>query len=407
MNDPAEQGTGPPAAIILDWLLSREARQLPNGPTLLKELCLRLSALGLPVARVSFHVRTLHPQLVGVGYFWYRGRDHIEVFQARHGVRDTDSYKQSPLRLIFEREAEEVRQNLELPDEAFTFPRYAEVKAEGMTDYMILPLTFSDGETNATSWSTDQPGGFTDEQVALIKAILPVFGLLIEIHLNRRIAINLLNAYVGRQAGEHILDGQITRGSGESIHAAIWFSDLRGFTAMSETKSRDQLLHLLNQYFDRLAEPVIEHGGEILKFIGDAMLAIFPLGQEAGDDACARALKAAMQAQQAIKDLSAERASLGQDRIACGIALHVGEVMYGNIGSATRLDFTVIGPAVNLASRIEGLCHTLGSTILLSDHLADEVGTAMPLRSLGRHQLSGIGRDVELFTPTMPEDARQ
>ena len=406
MDGPAERGTERAANAIVDWLLSGEARQLPSGPTVLKELCLRLNAAGLPVARASFHVRTLHPQLQGLGFYWHRGRDDIEVFQARHGVRDTDLYKQSPIRLIFERETDEVRQNLELPDEAFALPRYAELKAEGMTDYLILPLTFCDGETNATTWSTDKPGGLTDEHVALIKAILPAFSLLIEIHLNRRIAINLLDAYVGRQAGERILNGQITRGSGESVEAAIWFSDLRGFTAMSESKGRDQLLSMLNQYFDRLAEPVTENGGEILKFIGDAMLAIFPLGNTVGDHACARALTAAIQAQKAIADLNIERASFGQDRITCGIALHVGEVMYGNIGSANRLDFTVIGPAVNLASRIEGMCRTLGPNILLSGHFARSAGSAIPLRSLGRHQLSGIRRDIELFTPTMPDHTR-
>ncbi len=387
------------SAGIVDWLLGSEARQLPSGPIVLKELCLRLNAAGLPLARASFHVRTLHPQLYGIGFYWYRGRDDIEVFQARHGARDTDLYKQSPIRLIFEREADEVRQNLELPDEVFASPRYAEIKAEGMTDYLILPLTFSDGETNATTWSTDKPGGFTDEQVALIKTVLPVFSLLIEIHLNRRIAINLLDAYVGRQAGERILDGQITRGSGESVQAAIWFSDLRGFTTMSETKGRDQLLSLLNQYLDRIAEPVTEHGGEILKFIGDAVLAIFPQTDDVDDDACERALKAAVQAQKAMADLNVERASFGQDQIACGIALHVGEVMYGNIGSSNRLDFTVIGPAVNLTSRIEGMCRKLGPNILVSDSFAKSTGNAMSLRSLGHHQLAGIRRDVELFTP--------
>ena len=255
MDDPAEPVTSRSSAVI-DWLLSSEARQLPSGRIVMKELCLRLNQSGLPVARASFHVQTLHPQLFGIGYYWYRGRDDIDIFRARHGVRNTDLYKNSPLRLIFEREVDAIHQSLELPDEAFAFPRYAEIKAEGMTDYLILPLMFSDGKTNATSWSTDNPGGFTDEHVGLIKTILPVFSLLIEIHLNRRIAVNLLDAYVGHQAGERILSGQITRGSGETIPAAIWFSDLRGFTAISETKGRDELLALLNHYFDAVAPPL-------------------------------------------------------------------------------------------------------------------------------------------------------
>ncbi|MDH3664927.1 MAG: adenylate/guanylate cyclase domain-containing protein [Alphaproteobacteria bacterium] len=392
MSNPA---TADPADII-DWLLSGEARRLPKGPAVLKALCLRLTAAGLPLARASFHVRTLHPQLFGVGYFWYRGRDDIEVFQAKHGVRDQEIYKQSPIRLIFEG-LSDVRQSLELPDEAFELSRYAEIKAQGMTEYMLLPLTFSDGKIHATTWSTDRPGGFADAEVALIKAILPAFSLLIEIHLNRRIAINLLDTYVGHQAGEHILSGQITRGSGESIPAAIWFSDLRGFTAMSESRSRDELLDLLNQFFDCLAAPVTERGGEILKFIGDAMLAIFPLADE---DACAKALEAAIEAQASLEALNAERERNGETAIACGIALHAGEVMYGNIGSQSRLDFTVIGPAVNLASRIEGLCPDLGADILLSQAFADRLGGGVPLESLGGHRLKGVEDEVLVFRPS-------
>lgn len=396
MDEPAELGMSQISAIV-DWLLSDEARQLPSGPIVLKELCLRLNRAGLPVARTSFHVQTLHPQLFGIGFYWYRGRDDIEIFQARHGARDTDVYKHSPIRLILEREVDEIHQKLELPDETFAFPRYAEIKAEGMTDYLILPLTFSDGKTNATSWSTDKPGGFTDEQVALIKMILPVFSLLIEIHLNRRIAANLLDAYVGHQAGERILSGQITRGSGETIPAAIWFSDLRGFTAMSEAKDRDELLALLNHYFDTVARPITERGGEILKFIGDAVLAIFPLKDAA---ACQRAYDAAIDAKDSLDTLNAERVDKGEDTIECGIALHVGEVIYGNIGSADRLDFTVIGPAVNLASRIEGLCPTLHVDILLSSAFKDRLDSDIPLTHLGRHRLKGVKDEVEVFSPS-------
>ncbi len=396
MDDPAEPGTSPTCAII-DWLLSEETRQLPSGPAVLKELCLRLNTIGLPVARASFHVQTLHPQLFGLGFYWYRGRDDLEIFRAQHGARDTELYRHSPIRLVFEREVDEIHQTLELPDDAFAFPRYAEIKAEGMTDYLILPLTFSDGKINATSWSTDMPGGFTDEQVTLIKTMLPVFSLLIEIHLNRRIAVNLLNAYVGHQAGERILSGQITRGSGETIPAAIWFSDLRGFTAMSETKDRDELLGLLNQYFDAVARPIAERGGEILKFIGDAVLAIFPLRDEA---ACQRAYDAAIEAKETLGTLYTAKADKGEDKIECGIALHVGEVIYGNIGSDDRLDFTVIGPAVNLASRIEGLCPILGVDILFSAAFKERIDPGIPISPLGRHRLKGVQHEVEVFSPS-------
>ncbi|MGI9487755.1 MAG: adenylate/guanylate cyclase domain-containing protein [Geminicoccaceae bacterium] len=397
MNDQSTKSM----AAITEWLLGPEARNLPNAAAILKALCPRLCAAGLPLARVSFHVRTLHPQLYGVGFFWFRGRDDIEVYYARHGVRETEDYRQSPLRLIFDEGTKEIRQSLELPDESFEFQRYAEIKAEGMTEYVALPLNFSDGKIHVSTWSTDKAGGFTDDQVAAIRQILPIVSLLIEINLNRRIAINLLNAYVGNQAGERILAGQITRGSGETIPAAIWFSDLRGFTPLSETKSRDELLDILNQYFDCLAAPIADRDGEILKFIGDAVLAIFPL---TNDDACAHALEAAIEAQSALDALNTERNEIGEPPLSAGIALHAGEVMYGNIGSTSRLDFTVIGPAVNLASRIEGLCRDLGSSILVSDafidHLGGRIDDSVDLRSLGRHRLKGIDRDVEIFCPS-------
>ncbi|MGI9510532.1 MAG: adenylate/guanylate cyclase domain-containing protein [Geminicoccaceae bacterium] len=381
---------------IVDWLLGSEARQLPNAAEILKALCPRLNAAGLPVARVSFHVRTLHPQLFGVGFHWYRGRDDIEVFYATHGMRDSEMYLTSPLHLVLDGGAKEIRQSLELPDEAFDYQRYVEIKAEGMTEYLILPLAFSDGKTHASTWSTDKQGGFTDEQVLAIHRLLPIVGLLIEINLNRRISINLLNAYVGHQAGERILAGQITRGSGDTIPAAIWFSDLRGFTALSETRGRDELLGLLNQYFDCMAEPIAERGGEILKFIGDAVLAIFPLTDES---ACCKALEAAIQAQASLGGLNDDRGKTGAPPLAAGIALHVGDVMYGNIGSANRLDFTVIGPAVNLASRIEGMCKSLDATILVSDDFKDRCPSETALRSFGSHRLKGIEPKVEIFGP--------
>ncbi|MEM8950075.1 MAG: adenylate/guanylate cyclase domain-containing protein [Pseudomonadota bacterium] len=385
---------------ITEWLLGSDVRGLPNGPAVLKALGLRLSEIGIPLARASFHVRTLHPQLYGIGYYWYRGQDELRNFQAPHGIRDTGLYQRSPMRLIFDQETDEVHQSLEQPDESFPFPLFAELKAEGYTDYLALPLTFSDGKIHGTTWTTDRKGGFRRDEIALIKSLLPAFSLLIEIHLNRRIAVNLLDAYVGHQAGERILSGQITRGSGETIPAAIWFSDLRGFTVMSERKSRDELLAMLNQAFDCLVPPVTERGGEILKFIGDAVLAIFPLSD---DGACAKALEAAIQAQGALHALAEEQSDTGTPPLAAGVGLHVGEVMYGNIGSASRLDFTVIGPAVNLASRIEGLCRDLGADILVSAALADRLDDAAALESLGHHRLKGIDEPVEVFTPKAQE----
>jgi adenylate cyclase len=387
----------PPAAAgpIIAWLLG-EARTLPNGPATLKELSQRLCAAGLQLGRASFHVRTLHPQFFGIGFYWYRDQEEIRTFLAEHGIRETGLYQRSPMRLIFEGQ-DEVRQSLELPDESLPFPLFVEMKEEGFTEYLALSLIFSDGKRHGTTWTTDKAGGFDDDDIALIRSILPIFGLLIEIHLNRRIAVNILNTYVGREAGERILSGQITRGSGETIPAAIWFSDLRGFTSLSETKGRDELLTILNDYFDAITAPITEHEGEILKFIGDAVLAIFPLKN---DNACQRAFDAAMAAKAALADLNAGRRKRGETDFEAGMALHVGEVMYGNIGSADRLDFTVIGPAVNLASRIEGLCPELGVDLLMSEAFKDHLDPGMALTRLGEHRLKGIKQKVTVFSPS-------
>ena len=381
---------------ILDWLIG-EARRLPNGRSLLRALCERLVAAGLPLARASFHMRVLHPRLFGMGYYWQRGSDEIRVFRAEHGIEQTELYQRSPMRVLFEG-AGAVRQRLDLPDMAFRFPLFYELRDQGLTDYVALPITFSDGKIHGTTWASDRPGGFETSHLAQIYDLLPLFSLLLEIHLNRRIAINVLDTYVGRQAGERILRGQITRGSGETVRAAIWFCDLRGFTELSERLDRDRLLACLNQYFDRMAGPVEKHGGEILKFMGDAMLAIFPFASE---QACRRALQAALDARAAMAQLNRERAASGDEALGFGIALHAGDVMYGNIGAADRLDFTVIGPAVNLAARLERLCRELGLDLVLSGAFA-RLCAAPEYHRLGEYRLPGIKRPVEVFTVFEP-----
>jgi adenylate cyclase len=376
---------------ILDWLIG-EARQLPDGSAVLSELCKRLVDAGMPLRRASFHIRTLHPQLFGLGFYWQRGSDEVRVFRAQHGIQATALFQHSPMRVLFEG-AGAVRQRLDLPDAEFQFPMFYELRNEGLTDYVALPMAFSDGKTHGTTWSSDRPGGFESGDLGQIEDLLPAYSLLLEIHFNRRIAINILDTYVGHHAGERILQGEITRGSGQTVRAAIWICDLRDFTARSESAGRDELLDCLNRFFDCMAGPVEKQGGEILKFMGDAMLAIFPLD---GERACWRAVQAAIDARAAIATLNEDLLTRGQKGIGFGIALHVGEVMYGNIGAANRLDFTVVGPAVNLTSRLEALCRKLGPDILVSDDFADLCSSTF--RSLGTHRLPGISRPVEVFT---------
>jgi len=379
---------------ILDWLIG-EARHAPDGPSLLTGLCERLLAAGVPLRRASFNLRVLHPQLFGMGFYWQRDAQDVRVFRAARGIEQTDLFRNSPMRVLFEG-AGAVRQRLDLPDAALAFPLFEELRAEGITDYVALPVSFTDGPIHGTTWASDRPGGFATEHLALIEDLLPLFGLLLEIHANRRLAIDLLDIYVGPSAGERILNGQITRGSGETVQAAIWYCDLRGFTELSERLGRDEVLACLNDYFDCMGAPIERHQGEILKFIGDAMLALFRLDDE---PACGRAMQAALEARRAMLELNDRRRAQGLPALGFGLALHTGEVMYGNIGTASRLDFTVIGPAVNLTSRIERLCRTLGLDLLVSDTFAEHC--LCPMRSLGAHHLPGVARPVEVFT--LPE----
>jgi adenylate cyclase len=211
----------------------------------------------------------------------------------------------------------------------------------------------------------------------------------------------LLDTYVGRQSGGRVLAGQIRRGTGETIRAVIWLCDLRGFTNLSETLPRDTLIDLLNGYFGPMCDVVAGQGGEILKFIGDAMLAIFPIGSETAAT-CAAALVAAERAQAALIEENLRREPLGLPRIEYGLALHVGDVMYGNIGSDTRLDFTVIGPAVNLTARIESMCKQLGRPLLLSSDFVKAAGISA--QSLGAFPLKGVGAEQEIFVPSTSSD---
>lgn len=375
---------------VFDWLIG-EARALAEPPSLLSGLAERLLESGLPLARASFHFRPLHPQLFGMSFYWRRGGAAIRTTEAEHGVERTRTFLDSPMRVLLEG-AGAVRQRLDLP-QADLPPLLRELRAEGLTDYVALPIRFGDGSIQGTSWASDRPRGFTTAELSGIVELLPLYGLLLEVRFARMSAAILLDTYVGHKAGERILGGQIRRGLGESVRAAIWFCDLRDFTALSEHACRDDLLRTLNDYFDVMAPAVERAGGEILKFIGDGMLAMFPLDDAA---ACERAVQAALSARSGMALLNRRRLAEGMPPLGFGIALHVGEVMYGNIGSRSRLDFTVIGPAVNLASRIEGLSRVLGLDILLSADFARLC--ARPFEPLGHHALPGVARSVALFT---------
>lgn len=376
-------------ASVLDWLVNdtRGERYLDN---VFVALCRRLEQGGIAIARAGMFLETHHPQWLGVRVLWRRGMEEAEMQPAQYGVRDSDAFRTSPAAAI-RAGLPEIRARLEGTTAADDpYPLLTELRREGLTDYVAWPFEFTLGKRHFITFSTDRPGGFRDEEIGLLADLLPVLANVTDVRLKNRLARSLLDTYVGPHAGDAILAGATTRGSGFTVEAAIVVVDLRGFTAISDLWPRDDVIALLNDYFDALSDPIERHGGEILKFMGDGLLAIFP------DDAAA-AVHAVADICRAMASLNDARASRGSDRLGYGIGVNYGDVMYGNIGSRTRLDFTVIGPAVNIASRLEALTKEVGPNVLFSAAFVDEAGCGSALRPVGTFPLRGVGRPLDVF----------
>ncbi|WP_223677792.1 adenylate/guanylate cyclase domain-containing protein [Azospirillum agricola] len=392
------------AASVVGWLL-REGRHAPDAESLVEDFCGRLIAAGVPLARCVLALQLLHPQIRSMVYFWRRGDPAIEAVTAPHGTELLEPYRTSTFAALIDEGADGMRYPLERMEAPWPYPVLGELRATGLTDYAAMAVLFAGGRRNAMSFATDRAGGFSTDDLALLDALLPALGTVLETLALRRLAATVLDTYVGRKTGARILSGDIRRGTGADVRAVLWYCDLRGFTPLADRLPREELIALLNGYFESMGDAVERHGGEILKFIGDAMLAIFPLaGEEDGSDAAAavKALNAAADALATMAAQNAERAAWGQPTLRCGIALHVGEVMYGNIGSTERLDFTVIGPAVNLVSRIEGLCGRLERTVLTSAAFAalvraDGEGGGHRLDAIGHHTVKGLADPVAVY----------
>jgi adenylate cyclase len=378
---------------VLHWLTNetRDERFLDN---IFGELSIRLQQAGIPVKRATLHILIQHPQWLGARFVWADGMRGAAIARFDYDVRERSEYIGSPANEIHDG-ATEVRENLERdPSAGRQHAVFDEMRAKGLTDYVAWPFYHTLGKRHIVTFATDRPGGFDDAHIAGLKRLLPVLALVSEIRVKNRLARTLLETYVGSHAGELILAGATRRGSGTTVRAAIMICDLRDFTAISDNWPRDNVIDLLNDYFDAMSEPIVRHGGEILKFIGDGLLAIFPLSQPT---ACANLLHAVTEARQAMAALNEKNRNSGKAPLNYGIGVHVGDVMYGNIGSRTRLDFTVIGPAVNMASRLETLTKQLGRTVLLSRAFADFVKGDFDLERVGEYPVRGFSEPVELF----------
>ena len=379
----------PPATLdvqdILSWLM-RDGPRLASPAALLERFSEKLREAGLPVDRSTLGAPILHPVARSSFVFWER-ESGSEQRWFIYSPEQMKLLEASPIQQIYTR-GEATSLHLALPEARGRYPIGQDLWGEGYHQYEALPLEFSDGTFKVLTLATKSPEGFDDTQMALVRATLPALTLVFEGHVARNTARTLMETYVGTRAGLRVLNGEIARGDGSPIDAVIWFSDLRGFTSLAQARSEADLLQLLNNYFGAVTDAVEAQSGEVLKFIGDAVLAIFTFD----GDIQAAADRAETAAQQVLRGPSLESG------LSFGIALHPGRVFYGNIGGGTRLDFTVIGASVNLASRIEGLCAALDQPLLAS---ADFVrASSLNWHSMGAHLLKGVADRVEVFAPS-------
>jgi adenylate cyclase len=380
---------------IIDWL-AEGARSAPTPAKLMGDLCERLVAYGLPLWRVGVFVRTLHPNVFGRSFVWRPGAG-VTLGKADFDIVDSEEFRTSPLAELFGSGLEVRRRLTDIVTDANSlFLR--DMRDDSVTDYIALPIAFTtDDSINAVSWTTRQPGGFTDDQVTALRSVNAPLARLIEIMRLHRTAIVLLETYVGSRAGERILAGQIRRGHTETMQAAIWLSDLRGFTPLSDRLPPETVVDVLNRYFDCQVEPILRHGGEVLKFMGDGLLAVFPIADSSGDttQVCGRVLDAARESRALVEALRYSDDDHAIESFRFGLALHVGKVLYGNIGGGNRLDFTCIGPAVNLAARLEKIASRLNRTVVASSGFAQAFQDGWT--DLGEFPIAGFSKVERVY----------
>lgn len=365
---------------IMSWLLE-DGRGIDKIDTLVQALAERLQEAGAPLWRLRLSMRTLHPLTVAWTAVWERESEITTPIHTPHGLEQRPSHRGSPLASI-SRTRRPFRRRLEEGVTSEDHRILHDLAARGATDYFGLPMVFSSGAVAILVFVTDRADGFTAQDLEKFEGLASMLCPVAEVIAAKQVALSVAEAYLGPRTGRRVLQGQITRGDVETIEAAIWFSDIRGWTELNNREPPERTIALANRYFEIVAQAVEAHGGEILKLIGDGVLAIFPTEPGQNDrQACEGAIAAARQA------LASARTVSDPLPLRFGVGLHFGEVRYGNIGSETRIDFTVLGQAVNIAARIEGLCRRLGHSLLFSATLADRVST--PVRRVASEPLKG------------------
>ncbi len=384
ITPPEEWNSGP----IVDWVID-EGRFAADLKDLIQRLGDKMLAAGAPLWRLRLSTRTLHPLVAAVSSVWERDAGLATQIESLHGLERRSGYVGSPIEIISETRAP-FRKRLDDPLSDADHDVLHELKARGGTDYFGLSTRFSDGGSAIMTFVTDAAGGFSNRDIKGFTEIASILAPVAEVYKARRVSVAVAEAYLGPRTGKLVLEGRITRGDIEKIDAAILVSDIRDWTGLNDRVPAETAVALANAYFEIVAEAVETNGGEILKFIGDGVLAVFPKDHDAADDGtvCERALSAARHALRL-----ARRAELG---LRFGIGLHFGEVLYGNVGSKTRIDFTVLGQAVNIAARIENLCGGLGRPVLFSEQFAERLGE--PTTLVAREILKGHDMESNILT---------
>jgi len=396
---------------IETWLLD-QALHDPDILKLFGDLCLRLHAIGLPLERAALSWPTLHPLFQAEQIYWRLGEE-AELFQFRHDAERSKDFEKSPFKHVLINRLDRLRRRLEGPEKHLDFPVLQELHDKGFTDYLLTATRFRVAEVDGfrggdsglmASWSTTRPGGFSDGDLKALSRVQKVFAVACHAAIQKRVMVNLADAYLGATAAKRALKGDVRRGDGERIRAVVWHSDLRGSTRLSNEMAAEEYLELLKTYYDCTAQPVIEEGGEILEFIGDAVLAIFPIRGDTGGPEAVRAAVRAMEKTLDLREAWIEAApEIARERMNFSISMSVGEVMFGNIGVPTRLTFSAIGTAVNKVARLDKLSKDLGRMVLVTR----EVAQVEPDRwiSVGPQRLRDFDRDIELFTRACARDA--
>ncbi len=388
---------------ITQWTISEGLKGSPETE-ILTGFCERLVVQGMPLLRANLSQPTLHPIIGGHNFIWWRDEaTAVEEDWQRSFRQEGVQASRIPFSYMSSEDIWRLRCRLG-PDEAPSeFPLLERFRARGATDYFALGTAFGEAhrlgpaDRVLSSWVSDAPDGFDDRQIAIIEQLVPSLALTVKGTSAYRIANGVIATYLGADAGRRVLGGEILRGTGETIRAALWYCDLQGFTKIADTTPRDRLLGMLDDYFECMVTTVHEHGGQVLKFMGDGLLAIFTANRDAAS--CGAALDAADLVLRRMARLTARRAGEGLPVTGFRVALHLGDVMYGNIGARDRLDFTVVGPAVNEVSRIEAMCRSLDQNLVISAAFAEAARQSSDrLVSLGRYALRGVRRPQELFT---------